>query len=105
MIADGLLGRKCAAHPREDSSLRQLWRLMNVLFKVRKGGLSLEMLEMKEPPGMCMKTNATRQNVTLKTRLFARKCTHCAIIDKNRADWMAELHELRDESRKGGADL
>ncbi len=42
----------------EDSNLRQLWRLTNVLFKVRNGALTVEMLKMKVDPGMCMKTKA-----------------------------------------------
>ena len=40
--------------PSGDFSLHPLWRLTNVLFKVRSGGL--EMSEMNHPPGMCMKT-------------------------------------------------
>jgi hypothetical protein len=40
----------------EDSSLRQLWRLTHVLFKVETGRSPKETLKMKIDPGMCMKT-------------------------------------------------
>jgi hypothetical protein len=100
LIPDGSPGRKCSAHPREDVSLRPLSRVTNVLFKLGNWALAVAMLEMKEPPGMCMKTKVMRQNVMLKSRGFARKCTHCAIINKNLLDLLAESHELRDKSRK-----
>jgi len=45
-----------------------------------KGGQALEMLKMKEPPGMSMKTQARGQNVHPKNGLFTRKCTNCATI-------------------------
>jgi hypothetical protein len=48
------------------------------------------MLKMEIDPAMCMKTKATRQIVTPKTRHFARKCTNRGIIDKNRAGFLAE---------------
>jgi hypothetical protein len=48
------------------------------------------MLKMKIDPAMCMKTKARRQNVTPKTRYFARNCTNRGIIDKNRAGLLAE---------------
>jgi hypothetical protein len=41
----------------EDSSLRQLWRLTHMPHQGPEAGrLPEEMLKMKEPPGMCMKT-------------------------------------------------
>jgi hypothetical protein len=42
----------------EDSSLRPLWRLTNVPFKVGTGRSPKEMLKMKVDPTMCMKTKA-----------------------------------------------
>jgi hypothetical protein len=35
----------------EDSSLRQLWRLTNMLFRVRTGGLSLRDVKNEDRPG------------------------------------------------------
>jgi len=52
--------------------------------------ISLEMLKMKEPPGMCMKTKRARQNVMPKTRLFTRKCSYYARIDNNSAGFLGE---------------
>jgi hypothetical protein len=46
---------------------------------------SLEMLEMKEPPGMCMKKKATMTKCPAKNRLFTRKCTNWAMIDNNQS--------------------
>ena len=57
----------------EDSSLRQLWRLTNMLFKVRNGGLTLEMLKMKIDPAMCMKTQATTTKCPAINAAFYRK--------------------------------
>ena len=74
----------------EDSSLRQLWRLTNTLINVRHGRCPLEMLKMKEPPGMYMKTQARGQNVHPKNGFFTRKCSNCSIIDNNLSGLLAE---------------
>ena len=61
-----------------------------MLFKVRNGVLTLEMLEMKIDPAMCMKTQARGQNVHSKNSLLTRKCAHCTIIYNNRSGLLAE---------------
>jgi hypothetical protein len=55
---------------------------------------ALEMLEMKQPPGMYMKTKATMTKCPAKNTAFTRKRSNCAIIDKNRADFLGENAEL-----------
>jgi hypothetical protein len=63
---------------------------MKVGATLASGTGRLEMLKMEIDPAMCMKTKAQRQNVTPKTRHFARKCTRRGIIDKNRSGVLAE---------------
>jgi intergrase/recombinase len=58
------------------------------------------MLKMKIDPAMCMKTQARRQNVTTKTRHFARNCTSRGIIDKNRAGLLPESAKFARESER-----
>jgi hypothetical protein len=47
------------------------------------GRWPLEMLKMKVDPAMCMKTQETMTKWPTIKQVFARKCTHCARINKN----------------------
>jgi hypothetical protein len=58
-------------------------------FQGPNGALPLEMLKMKEPPGMCMKTKETMTNCPAKNTTFTRKCSNCAIIDNNRSGFLS----------------
>ena len=70
----------------EDSSLRQLWRLTNMLFRVRNGALTLRDVKNEDrTPGMCMKTQATMTKCPAKNTAFYRK-----------------MHQLRDNRQKSG---
>ena len=53
-----------------------------------------EMLKMKIDPAMRVKTKAKRQNIMVKTSLFADQYTSRAVIDKNRAYSTAENAEI-----------
>ena len=65
----------------------------------------LEMLKMKEPPGMCIKTKAMVTKCPAKNKTFARKCTNCAIIDNNRLDFLTENARICHKSGRNNADL
>jgi len=47
-----------------------------------------------------MKTKATLTKCPAKNTAFTQKCTNCAMIDNNRWDFLAEMHGLRDKSRR-----
>jgi hypothetical protein len=52
------------------------------------------MLKMKVDPAMFLKTQATVANVQRETQLFTRKRTNCAMIDQNRADFLAKSAQV-----------
>jgi len=55
---------------------------------------ALEMLKMKEPPGMCMKTRGVVTKCQAIYTVFAGKCTNSAIIDNNRSGFWSELAQV-----------
>ena len=86
--AAGSEGREFGAHaegggfrPARDLALpiadlrisRVLGRRTKALFKVRNDPWPKEMLKMKEPPGMCMKTNERMTNCPAKYTAFSMK--------------------------------
>jgi hypothetical protein len=56
--------------------------------------ITLEMLKMKKPPGMCMKTKARMTKCPVKNMLFTRKSAHCALIDSNLTGILAEIARI-----------
>ena len=90
----------------EDSSLRQLWRLMNMLFRVRNGVLSVEMLEMEIDPAMCMKTKDRVTKCPAKNTTLHRKMQQLSHNRQQSEGFSAELHRLCDKSgRSAGLEF
>src|SRR5271157_2158867 len=58
------------------------------------GRCPLEMLKMKQPPGMCMKTQEAMTKCPVQNKVFSRKCTNRMIVGDNRSGLLAENAEV-----------
>ena len=56
------------------------------------------MLKMEQPPGICMKTQATTTKCPVKNTVISRKFTNCAVIDNNLSGFLAENAHFHDNS-------
>jgi len=74
-----------------------------MLFKVRTRGV-LEMLNMKEPPGMCVKTKESVTNRPSKNMLFSRKCTNQDPFDASRSRLLPENAAIVQVPTRSGFD-
>jgi len=54
--------------------------------------------KMKIEPVMCMKIQVALTKRPVNYQFLTRKCTHCATIDNNRLELLAELHGSSDKS-------
>ena len=57
------------------------------------------MLEMKQPPRICMKTQATVTKCLVKNKAFTWGHANCAIFDSNRSDFLTKMHRLHDNPK------
>jgi hypothetical protein len=87
---DGLLMQRM-----EDSNLHRVWRLTDMLSKLRNGGPDpLEMSKMKIDPAMCMKTKVRMTKCQAKNPWFTQKYGNCAIINSNLSGFVSESIQI-----------
>jgi len=60
----------------EDSSLRQLWRLTSMLFRVRNGALTLRDVKNEDRPGYVYENTGDNDKMSSKKQAFYSKMDH-----------------------------